>query len=112
MRNIPQVEVLTTVRFSEMEKAIIRRRRLRDFIVLKRMPDTLYMRRRELLGLKVPKEGFELQVRDLLDRTDRHLCDTPVHATAYVRALRRALVKLKVFIDENAGLRLVAHYRL
>lgn len=112
MRSIPQVEVLTTVQFSETEKAIIRLRQLKDFIVMRRMPDALHTRRREFLGLKVLKDGHELQVRDLLDRTDRHYCDTPAHAKAYERALRKSLVTLKAFIDECLELGLSDEFRL
>jgi len=106
------VEVLTIVRFSVFEKAVIRRRRLDDFVVLNRAPDTLHVRRRKFLGLAVPKHGYELLVRDLLDGTDRHACDTPMHAKAYERALRQGLLRLKTFIDGNADLGADTRYRL
>jgi hypothetical protein len=101
-KRIRQVQVIVRVRFSEAEKAVIARRQLRDFIVIKRHPDSLTVRRLEMLGLKPDSDSRDLLVTDLMHgRAARFVCDTPVHAKAYERALAEALKSLKLFIADS-----------
>jgi hypothetical protein len=93
------------VRFSDLEKVVIAKRQLEDFIVIRRQPDALTARRLGLLGLKVAPDSFGLLVADLMHgRVDRFVCDTPVHATAYEGALAHALASLKLFIAKNESI--------
>ncbi|HTV28726.1 MAG TPA: hypothetical protein VMF32_13155 [Xanthobacteraceae bacterium] len=91
-----------SARFSEAEQLVIRDRRLEDFIVLKRQPDSLSARRRAFFGLKPAADDLDLLVADLMNgRPNRFLCDTPVHAKAYAWQLAKALKSLKLFIADN-----------
>lgn len=101
LRPIRQIEVSVSVQFSEVEQFVIRQRQLEDFIVLKREPDRLTVRRRAFFT-KRSKDGFDLLVADLSrHRSNRFLCDTPAHAKAYEHALADGLQKLKLFISDN-----------
>lgn len=101
-KRVRQVEVSVRVRFSEVEQVVIAQRQLQDFIVMRRQPDTLTARRLALLGWKANPDSFDLLVADLMHgRADCFVCDTPVHAKAYERALADALGSLKLFIAEN-----------
>jgi hypothetical protein len=105
LRRYRQIEVITSVRFSELEKSIIRKRQLDDFVVLKRHPDSRRSNNLLLLGQDVPPDGFPLLVSDLLmGRPNFYVCDTPVHAKIYEEALGEAFKALKSFIDDNAML--------
>src|ERR1700679_3712564 len=101
-RAVHQVEVTTAVRFTEVEKAVIRMRQLEDFIVLKRQPDWLSAKRLALLGTALPDWGYDLLVRDLAcGRRDHFFCETPAHANVYECALVDGLRSLKKFIEIN-----------
>ena len=104
LRPVRQIEVSLSVRFSETERAVIRRRQLEDFIVLKRQPDALTVRRLSLLG--IAPDGRDLLVANLLSRRpNRFLCDTPAHAKSYERSLAEGLRILKSFSlgNESVG---------
>src|SRR3569832_2932493 len=98
-----QVAVSVAVVFSEEELAVIRSRRLRDYVVLERQPDKL---RRERIGAEAMRDNpgmFNLHVRDLVSgRADPFFCDTPIDAKIYEQQLTEALKKLKDFIAGNA----------
>lgn len=103
LRQMRQVEVLVSVHFSEVERAIIRRRGLGDFVVLRRQPDSRRAKRLAWLGRERSNQTCDLLVSDLMRRhPNRFVCDTPVHAKAYEQALGDALKMLKCFITDNA----------
>jgi len=105
LRNVRQVEVVTSVQFSEEEKSIIWRRQLGDFIVIARHPNSHQAKRRELWNPRPRTDDFDLLVSSLMKgRPDTFACDTPVHAKAYERALVEALKELKSFIVHGAAL--------
>ena len=98
-----QVEVSVAVTFSDEEQAIIKSRKLKDYVVLERQPDKL---RRERIGAEAMRDNpgmFNLHVRDLVSgRADPFFCDTPIDAKIYEQQLTEALKKLKDFIAGNA----------
>jgi hypothetical protein len=98
-----QVEVAVTVVFSDEELAIIKSRKLKDYVVLQREPDRL---RRERLGETAMAHNprmFDLYVRDLVaGRPEQFFCDTPVDAKVYEQNLTEALKTLKSFLQGNA----------
>ena len=98
-----QVAVSVAVVFSEEELAVIRSRRLRDYVVLERQPDKL---RRERIGAEAMRDNpgmFNLYVRDLVSgRADEFFCDTPIDAKIYEQNLKVGLKTLKDFITGNA----------
>ena len=100
-RNIHQVDVVTSVQFTEEELAVIKSRKLKDYIVLERMPDSRMV---EKLGADLPNylDGFKLRIKDLMKGPDAFTCDTPIDAKAYEHSLTEALKELKAFIAGNA----------
>jgi hypothetical protein len=97
------VEVAATVVFSDEEQAIIRGRKLKDYIVLKREPDSRSIDRLGAANVAELADAYHLRVRSLLSgKPDTYLFDTPAHAKRYEAELTDALKAFKDFIAANA----------
>ncbi|MDE1945381.1 MAG: hypothetical protein KGI03_03875, partial [Patescibacteria group bacterium] len=102
--NVHQVEVFTRVQFSEEELAIIKSRKLKDYVVLKRKPDSRTAKKFDAEYMASIADGYHLRVKDLMkEDADRFTFDTPVDAKVYEENLTAALKQLKSFIVGNAG---------
>jgi hypothetical protein len=105
LRAIPQVEVIALVAFSEEERLIIESRRLEDYVVLQREPDSRQASKLEPEEMERWAHSFHLRIGDLLkSRPDRFTFDTPADAKIYQQRLTEALKQLKAFIMDNANL--------
>ena len=103
-RNIPQVEVLTAVQFSEVELEIIESRRLEDYIVLERAPDSHTMKKFGPGEYEACADLYYLRVKDLMrGKPDRFTFDTPVEAKLYEQALSDTLREMKAFLEAAAS---------
>jgi hypothetical protein len=105
LKRVNQVEVTTTVQFSEEELAVIRDRRLKDYIVAERVPDSRTASKFDAEYAASIADGWHLRVRDLMKgKPDRFTFDTPVDAKLYEERLKEALKTLKSFIEGNASM--------
>ncbi len=94
-------EVAITVQFTEEERAIIKKHRLEQAIVLEREPNayrTKHLTQAERIQLA---DVFHLKVDSLLRGTDVYACDTPLEARQYDANLKDALRNLKAYLTEN-----------
>ena len=97
------IEVATTVVFSEEEQAIIRSRKLKEFVVLKREPDMLTVERLGARDAAMFVETYHLRIKDLASgKPDNYPFETPIEAKRYEAELTAALKTLKEFIGSNA----------
>lgn len=101
------IEVLTTVQFSEEELAIIKSRKLKDFVVLKRDPDVIVADRfsndKPYLDSLIDAGNFTLTIGKLMGgKPDGYTCASPVHAKNYEHELTVKLKELKDFILGSA----------
>jgi|SRR5665213_1705919 len=104
LRNIPQVEVITDVQFTDEERLIIESRRLQDYVVLQREPNSRQASKLEPEELE-QWASYHLRIADLMkDRPDRFTFDTSADAKIYQLRLTEALKQLKAFIMDNASL--------
>lgn len=95
------IEVRTTVQFSDEELAIIKNRKLEDFIVLERDPDLIDPRGKdkESLDLCIREGVFNLTIGKLMKgKSDGYHTSSPVHAQSYEDKLTAKLKELKDFI--------------
>ena len=100
---VRSIDVLVQVEFSAFERAVIEDRRLGDFIVLERYPESRVAAQLDAEELKRWAAGFHLRVRHLLEpEPNRFSLDTPADAKAYQARVSEALEQLKAFIDSNA----------
>ena len=105
LQNVPQVEVVANVQFSEEERLIIESRRLQDYVVLQREPDSRQADKLEPEELERWAHSFHLRISHLMnERPDCFTLDTPADAKVYQQRLIEALRQLKVFIADNAAL--------
>ena len=98
----PYIEVVTSVTFSEEEKAIIRSKKLQKFVVLDREHDFIVRKRFE----NDPKylasiRRADLTIAELVTGPDAYRCETPMHAKQYEAEVTAALKTLKDFITGN-----------
>ena len=104
LRMVNQIQVTTTVQFSEEELAVIRDRRLKDYIVAERVPDSRTASKFDAEYAASIADGWHLRVKDLMKgKPDSFLFDTPVDAKIYEERLKEALKALKSFIEGNAA---------
>tara|TARA_R110002110_G_scaffold322490_1_gene534916 strand:- start:43 stop:399 length:357 start_codon:yes stop_codon:yes gene_type:complete len=104
LRMVNQIQVTTTVQFSEEELAVIRDRRLKDYIVAERVPDSRTASKFDAEYAARIADGWHLRVRDLMKgKPDGFMFDTPVDAKIYEQRLTEALKALKSFIEGNAA---------
>ena len=97
------IRVAVTVVFSEEEQAIIRSRKLKDYVVLKREPDMLTVERLGARDAAQFAETYHLRIKDLASgKPDTYPFDTPIEAKQYETDLTAALKTLKEFISGNA----------
>jgi hypothetical protein len=99
------IEVLTTVRFSDDELAIIANRKLKDFTVWDRTPDFVSSSYSadQLKGM-VEVGFFRLTVAKLLKKPDSYTCASVVHANNYEEEMTAKLKQLKEFIAGNSAI--------
>ena len=98
-----QVEVAVTVVFSEEEQAIIKHRKLKDYVITERIPDERLAGKIGSSFVQEHKHMYHLYVRDLTNgRPDHFVFDTPAHAKAYEQKVTEGLKELKAFIAGNA----------
>ena len=100
-KTVRQVEVLTTVQFSEVELAVITGWELEYMKLFERKYDALTR------GKSQEKNDTpnRMTIKDLLQREpDRFTFDTPSQAKTYQRELTEALKLLKLTIDADAAL--------
>jgi hypothetical protein len=104
-KKVTQYEVVTTIQFTEEERAVIKKRELENTIVLEREPNarkTSHLRPDEKIALA---DVFHLKISGLLKGTDVYTCDTPLEAQQYDGELKQALQQLKAYIGANADAR-------
>lgn len=101
------IEVLTTVQFSDEELAIIKKRKLEDFVVFKRDPDVVVADRfsndKPYLDSLIEAGSFTLTIGKLMSgKPDSYTCASPVHAKNYEHELTAKLKEVKDFIVGSA----------
>jgi len=99
------IEVLTTVKFSDEELAVINNRKLKDFTVWDRKPDFVDSDSIPQTELdKIVEAGrYTLTIGKLMKgKPDSYTCASPVHAKNYEQEFTAALKTLKDFIAGNA----------
>lgn len=100
----PLYAVTATIQFSEEELAIIKTRRLKDFVVLERDWQATLQKKVEAhpeywATLAPP----HLKVSDLVKGRDTYTFFTPIEAKSYENKLTDGLKQLKQFIAGNAA---------
>lgn len=105
LKRVTQIEVTTTVLFSEEELAVIRDRHLKDYVVVERELDSRTARSLNPENSREDAKIWFLRVRDLMKgKPDRFTFDTPVDAKMYEDRLKEGLKALKSFIEGNASM--------
>jgi hypothetical protein len=92
--------VTTKVEFGEEEKQIIKQRKLSGFTVLKR-PVPANQDPRKVVGIE---DIYDLRISKLVDGVDVYYLATVGEAKAYEADVKAALVQLKAFLQDNAGI--------
>ena len=94
-------EVATIIQFTEEERAIIRKRRLEEAVILEREPNAYRTKHLSEAQKLEFADIFHLKVGNLLKGTDVYACDTPIEARQYDAKLKDALQNLKAYLAEN-----------
>ena len=103
LRRTSRIEVSAAVVFSDEEQAVIRERKLKDYVVLKRAPDSDSVDRLGAAHVAGMLDAYHLRVKNLLSgKPDKYLFDTPAEAKVYEHDLTEALKGFKAFITANA----------
>jgi hypothetical protein len=96
--------VVVTIQFTEQEQAIIRQRKLNDYVIIKREWDATMKEKAEAHpehynhpDMKPP----HLFIKDLVKGPDTYVLDTPIEAKQYEARLVEGLKTLKSFIEGN-----------
>lgn len=98
------IEVVVKVDFSAEEQAVIRSRKLKDYIVIERVWDAKirdYAAKHpdHYDAIKPP----HLWIGDLVKGADKYLCANPMEAKQYEARLTEGLKTLKAFLQGNEG---------
>lgn len=97
------IEVAVTVVFSDEEQAVIRSRKLKEYVVLKREPDMLTVERLGAKDAAQFAETYHLRIKHLASgKPDKYPFETPIDAKNYEADLTAALKMLKEFIGANS----------
>ena len=108
-----QVDVITSVEFSEEEISIIKNRQLENHIVIEREPDSRTAGKMTAEELEACASNFHLRVGHLMqNRSDRFTFDSPSQAKAYQQRLAQALQELKSFLNNNAAIGLPTTFEI
>ena len=92
--------VTVKVEFSEEEKQIIKQRKVSGFTVLKRgVPAN--QDARKAVGIE---DIYDMRISALLSGADTYFLATVGEAKAYESDVKDALVQLKAFLQDNAGI--------
>ena len=99
------VEVTTTVQFNDEELAIIKNKKLKNFVILERKPDVIIADRfsgdRAYLASLVDAGNFILTIGKLM-KPDTYTCASGMHAQNYELELTGKLKEVKEFIYGSA----------
>lgn len=99
--------VYTTVQFSDEELAIIKNRKLKDFVIWKREPssDDNNSLPQEEIEARIEAGTYTLTIGNLMKgKRDEYTCASPAHAKNYEQELTAKLKELKDFIIGSASL--------